>query len=232
MNGDEHRERREQLGAYALGQLDADAGVAVRAHLDGCPACRAELTEIAPLANLLRRVDPDRLTDQGAPPPHLGEEIVRRVRAQATDRDARRHQPVSQRRAWALPVAAALLAGIVGVGVGVAVAAQAGGDESGEVPLEAVAVSELVEGVDASAELIAHTWGTEIQLEVEGLADGASYRAVILRADGTAVPAGTFIGTGDNRMRCNLNAALLREEATGFVVTTSEGREVLTSTFT
>lgn len=45
------------------------------------------------------------------------------------------------------------------------------------------------------------------------------------------MPAGTFIGTGENRMRCNLNAALLRDQATGFVVTASDGRTVLTSTF-
>jgi hypothetical protein len=120
------------------------------------------------------------------------------------------------------------VAGIVGIGVG---ALLDGGDEPGDVPLEPVVVSELVEGVDASAELIAHTWGTEIQLEAEGLVDGASYQAVIRRADGTQVPAGTFIGTGADRMRCNLNAALLRDQATGFTVTASDGRAVLTSTF-
>jgi hypothetical protein len=228
VNGDEHRTLREQLGAYALGQLDADARVAVRAHLDGCPACRAELAEIAPLADLLRRVDPDRLTDQAAPPAHLGEQVVRRVRAQDADRDSRQRQPASRRRAWALAAAAALVAGIVGIGVG---ALLDGGDEPGDVPLEPVVVSELVEGVDASAELIAHTWGTEIQLEAEGLVDGASYQAVISRADGTQVPAGTFIGTGADRMRCNLNAALLRDQATGFTVTASDGQAVITSTF-
>ena len=31
---------RHLLGAYALGHLDAEETAAVRAHLDGCAACR------------------------------------------------------------------------------------------------------------------------------------------------------------------------------------------------
>lgn len=54
---DEHNRLRELLGAYALGGLPDDAAAGVRAHLDGCPTCRAELAEIAPLADELRTVD-------------------------------------------------------------------------------------------------------------------------------------------------------------------------------
>jgi anti-sigma factor RsiW len=95
VNGDEHRTLREQLGAYALGQLDADARVAVRAHLDGCPACRAELAEIAPLADLLRRVDPDgsptRPRRQRTWASRSYAEFVRRTRIGTPDSASRRH---------------------------------------------------------------------------------------------------------------------------------------------
>ena len=40
MTEDDHRRLRELLGSYALGHLDGDEEASVRAHLDGCPACR------------------------------------------------------------------------------------------------------------------------------------------------------------------------------------------------
>ena len=54
MTGETHRTIREQLGAYALGQLDGDRWHAVHDHLAGCAACRADLEEIAPVAGLQR----------------------------------------------------------------------------------------------------------------------------------------------------------------------------------
>lgn len=75
----EHRELRELLGAYALDDLPEEMRARLRAHLDGCPACRAELAEIAPLAEALRLVDPDALSAVPVPPPDLADRIVERV---------------------------------------------------------------------------------------------------------------------------------------------------------
>ncbi len=76
MNLDGHGPLVEKLGAYALGHLDDAEQAELRAHLDGCPICRAELEEIAPVATLLSRVDPDRLGDPLAqPPPDLAERV-------------------------------------------------------------------------------------------------------------------------------------------------------------
>jgi len=52
----------------------------------------------------------------------------------------------------------------------------------------------------------------------------------VLNARGAEIGAGTFVGT-DAENRCNLNAALLREEAEGFVVRDQEGQQVLSSDF-
>jgi anti-sigma factor RsiW len=38
------------LGVYALGAADTEERLLVEAHLPGCPACRAELTRLAPRA--------------------------------------------------------------------------------------------------------------------------------------------------------------------------------------
>ena len=80
---DAHQRLRELLGAHALGHpLDAIDSTALRAHLDGCAACRAELEEIAPLREALADVDAARLASPASPPPGLGREIRDAVAAE------------------------------------------------------------------------------------------------------------------------------------------------------
>ena len=71
----DHRLMREQLGAYALGGLPELERLGVRAHLDGCSSCRAELAEIEPLADDLRTIDLTQLLTVITPPADLGERI-------------------------------------------------------------------------------------------------------------------------------------------------------------
>ncbi len=85
---DSHRLLREQLGAYALGQLVGDERQTLGAHLDGCPACRAELGEIAPAAAALDRADLSRVQGLISPPPGLGEAIMASIAAERTARAA------------------------------------------------------------------------------------------------------------------------------------------------
>ena len=94
-------------------------------------------------------------------------------------------------------------------------------------PMEPVAFSGAPPGVEAEASLIDHTWGTETVLVASGLEDGETYRLTLRDEDGGAAPSGTFIGTGDRPLECRMNAALLREEATGLEVRTAEGDLVL-----
>ena len=71
----DHQRLRELLGVHALGHLDPATDATVRAHLDGCAACRAELAEIAPLAGLLSGVRLDRVSSPPSPPAGLGTQI-------------------------------------------------------------------------------------------------------------------------------------------------------------
>ena len=54
------RERREVLGAYALGHLTAEERAGFEAHLEGCPGCRAEAESLVGIARLLPHADPER----------------------------------------------------------------------------------------------------------------------------------------------------------------------------
>jgi anti-sigma factor RsiW len=224
VNDDAHRAVRELLGAYALDQLDQHARLGIDAHLAGCPSCRAELEEIAPVAASLRLVDPDRLAAPlPAPPPELGAAVLARIQA------ARAARPRRQLPRWAGLAAAAALIAIVAAGIGW----WAHPDEARTVaaPLEAVAVSPADSRVEASAQVVPHTWGMEIKLTATGFETGRPYQVAVTDSGGRRVAAGEFIGTGPNEMRCNLTSSVPRAAATGFEVTDLSGTLVLASSF-
>ena len=217
----EHRRWREMLGAYALGELDGEERAALQAHLDGCEHCRAELREIGPVAAALSEADP-RLFESGEPrpPADLLERTLSRVeqaRRFGDELRRRRRNRLIGRSAFASAAAALLIA----IGSFALIPKIAGP------PMEPVAFSETPPGVEAEASLIDHTWGTETVLVASGLEDGETYELSLRDEDGGAVPSGAFIGTGERPLECRMNAALLREEATGLEVRTAGGDLVL-----
>ena len=216
-----HRELRELLGAFVLGQLDDIAAGRVRAHLDGCAACRAERDDIAPLALALRDVDPDVFDSAGVEPgPLLEARIERQVRVERSDRDRRRLLRRTVTGAAAVVVLTST--GALGYGIGRPAPAPV-------IPLEPVAVTARQTGVRASADLVAHTWGMEIKLTATGLRAGSRYRMWVRSADGAPHEAGGLIGVGTKTMLCNLNTDVLRRDATSFSLTDAAGTVVLTA---
>ena len=239
----EHRRLRELLGAYALGALAGQEAAGLRAHVDGCAPCRAELAEIAPLAEDLRGVDPDALSQLPAPPADLGERIRQRVAQEdalvraRTRRDQRAGQARQRtRRLASVAAAVAVLAAVAGVGtvVGrstapVVVAAPAPSPSAAAIPLEQVPVVTAAGLQVSTASVIAHTWGLEARFDGTGFAAGELYRAAFRSDDGALLPAGEFLGTGAAPLRCSMQSALLRAAATGFVVMDREGQTVLSA---
>lgn len=239
MNGPdapEHRQLRELLGSYVLGGLPPEAVSAVRAHLDGCPACRAELAELAPLAEELRGVDADALSDRPVPPVDLGDRIRARIAEERTVVQARARR--EQRRRATRQTTARLLAAVAAVVV--LAAAVGAGTALGRSTAPAVVAgppARLVEQVDlrpvdqqlevVQAKVIAHTWGVEAVFTGAGFVPGEVYRAAFRTTDGELVPAGEFLGTGAEELTCNMQAALLREDTAGFVVVDADGDQVL-----
>lgn len=223
----EHRELRELLGAYALGDATAPEALAVRAHLDGCADCRAQVAALAPLAARLASVDADRLDDVPVTPPELEDRVFARLRREG----AHRSRPGGHPRAAAQLRRRTLLgvAGVAAAAIGFVVAwTTKPGPPVG--PREPVAVRALDRDVrDLSADVVPHTWGMEIKLVGAGFDAGATYDVNVITASGGVEDAGEFIGVGDVTMDCNLNSSVLRGDATGFEVVDESGDVVVTS---
>jgi len=216
------------LGAFALGDVTEAEALAIRAHLDGCAACRAELAELTPLAARLAWADVDRLDDVPVTPPELEALVFDRLRAEAgrtAETTARSSAARRRIRRRALVTAACVAA--AGIGFAVAWATKPGPPRG---PLEPVAVRALDADVrDLTADVVPHTWGMEIKLAGAGFDAGATYEVKVITASGTVVDAGEFIGLGETTMHCNLNSSVLREDATGFEVLDEAGDVVVTS---
>lgn len=181
MTADPCRAWRERLGAFVLGQLGPEERAATEAHLEGCPACRAELDELAPMAGVLRRADPQQLAPTPAPPAYLAERIAGRI---AAERRASRRRRVR-----------------VAIGVGIATAAVAAaavlavtliGSNSEGPAAETVAFRDLPQGVSVDASLQARPWGSKVDIRARGFRPGTLCMVWLRRADGTRVPAGSF----------------------------------------
>lgn len=221
MNETEHHELRMALGPYVLGHLPPDERARVAAHLDGCVSCTAELTELTPVASALSAVRGR--TTVAEPPPELAARVTRTVDA-AARRDSRRR--ITRTATVAGLAAAAVLAIVAGT------VALVRPPSTPTVPLEAVPVRVSDgSGVQASANLVNHTWGVEVRLTATGFDRGRDYRVAVLGDDGRRYPAGGFVGTGAASMVCNLSSSVLRDGARGFEVADRQGHVLLTSTF-
>ena len=216
MNAEDHRALRELIGAFVLDQLDDAERTRLQAHIDGCPACQAEVAELAPLAPALLRVDPARLGAQPSPPPDLGDQVLQRIREGRRDR--RRSRALGRVASGVLIAAALVGAFVLGLRQAPTTAAP---------PVVPLVVHVDVDGVQADAGLVKHTWGTELQLQATGLEDGGAYSVTFTTVEGGTVSGGTFLGTGANPLRCSLNAALPIDDAAAVTVTDAAGTVVL-----
>jgi anti-sigma-K factor RskA len=207
------RQWREQLGAMALGHLSPGEATAVRAHLDGCAACRAELAALEQVVLLLPLADVESLDAQLAPPSDLGDRVVTVVRHER-ELEQRRHRRRMRGVLSGLAAAAAVLALVVSLTL-----ASGGGGR-------VVALGEHPAGVTSTAAFDQHAWGTEIRLEVQGLPAGHSYYVWMRRADGEHVPAGSF-RTVEGSTHVTLVTSLAMGDAVGIGVSDEGGDTIM-----
>jgi len=225
VNDFEHRQIRESLGAYALGHLPPEQAAVVEAHLETCDECRTEYAELLPVVAALSDIrESQRPSGQGLPeaPPELGDRVVA-----AIEGEQRRATRSRWTRTGAIAGIAAVSAAIAMV-VGIRLAEP---EPAPQIPLEAVSISQTDPRVDASADLVAHTWGVEVKLQATGFDQGQRYVVNVLASGGRRYPAGEFVGTGGKEMNCNLNSSVLRDRARGFEVRDRSGDVVLASRF-
>ena len=223
MNEHEHHDLRMSLGAYVLGQLSAAETTALESHLDTCPDCTAELAELTPaaaaLGQLRGRPTPDKAL---VPPADLGDRVVDAVTSAA-------HR--ERRQTWLRAASLTAAAAVIAVVATLAAQSLIGSEQPARVPLEAVQVQTERPGLEATADLVNHTWGVEVKLHAAGFDRGGRYRVSVLGVDGKRFPAGEFVGIGDKDMECNLNSSVLRDQASGFEVRDAAGQVVVTSAF-
>jgi len=77
-------------------------------------------------------------------------------------------------------------------------------------------------GVDLDADLVAHTWGTETVLVVDGLPVGDAFSVVVVDDRGQEFSSGAFLGS-EVPVDCRLNAAVLREHVAAVEVRGADG---------
>lgn len=224
---DDHQTLREALGAYVLGQLKAGPDdtapteAAVRIHLAGCALCRTELAELQPVATALAGLRHRPVA--GGP---LPADLRPRLDAALANEAGRRHRGRLTRAVTGLVAAAALVAVTV-LGVNAFRADAPSGPVPDPIAVQVVQTDE----VTASAGIIRHTWGVEVKLTTAGLTEGERFDAFVTEDNGAEVPAGTFTSIGTATMNCNLQAAVLAEDAVGFDVRDQDGVVVLSGSF-
>ena len=211
MTADACREWRGALAAAALGREEPGEQVALRAHLDGCAACRADLEELTAVARALPAADPEQLGDPAQPSSQLASLVVDRVEVERTRR--RRH-----RRGRVLAAAAVVVAVLA---LGTVLVANLGDD----------GVTTAVEfpasdGVSGRANLRALPAGTEVRLVASGLDDGEIYWLWITDDSGDRVAAGTFRGAAEE-IAVTLTGALALDDTVRIWVTDEDDSVVL-----
>ncbi|TJZ56054.1 hypothetical protein FCH28_12430 [Streptomyces piniterrae] len=237
-------DRHSDVGAYALGVLDAVDAERFEAHLAGCDRCAAELEELMGLAPLLAEFKESAPTPQtltAVPGPGLLDGLLGEV---AATRRAR-----GRRRLYLVAAAAVLIIG--GPLAAVALTTdRAGGDVTP--PLanaaraqfdqgEKVASVDPVTKVAAGVSMASKTWGTQVVLQLANVKGPLTCDLVAVGKDGRqeavttwAVPEGGYGIKGStakwNRepLYATGGAALNRGDIDRFEVRTLEGRRLAT----
>lgn len=186
-------------------------------HLDQCPDCTRETSELDDVVRTLRRANPvagwaaapgtaagKRLSEQ--PTPELGDRIRRNV---AGTRPVRPHRP---RHAAGVLVAAALAVAMV-VPVSILVNHE---------PSPATSVALIREDP-----MISHPWGTEIPVTLSGLEPQETYQMMVVNADGERAPGGSVQVATDEPVATRMTTAMPKSTITALVVEDDKGRTVL-----
>lgn len=174
-----HEEVVDLLGAYALDALEPAEHQAVDRHVEGCPACRREVSEHREVAGLLT-------PGWGAPPPGVWERIATSLEEAPPPLDMApviamkaREGPVSgagPRRRRGVPAGIAAMVAVAAVAVigvlGVRLAVDDGSDQ-------VVYAQQLQQSVDAA---LADPGARTVQL---ASTDGARTAQVVVLPDGT-----------------------------------------------
>jgi len=193
---------------HAIGRLAPDEERQFRAHLEECPACRAETAELGGVATALSLVDPGHLDDGVEPAIPLESarwERRRRVRMSATR--------------WAMAGgAAAAVAAIALVVVAV---------QPAPAPSRTVALNGTP-GVQASVVLTPKAWGTQATFKESGQKAGQVWTVTMESSPGSWWVAGSYRTPGSSgQVQVVLSCAVPADQITHVWVSNGAGHTVL-----
>jgi predicted anti-sigma-YlaC factor YlaD len=203
------REGATDLGAYVLGALDPVDRRRMDEHVLDCPACAAELEELAALPPLLATVPLDDLRDAPVTP---SPDLYDRVAAAAA---AERPAPARGRR-WLL-VAAALLV-VVGAGAGITSWVLGAGEVTRTVVAGPVHMSVTVTGQGD---------GTVHDVSVAGVPAHTNCTLVVVDRDGDRHPAGKWAATYEGKAWFKGWSDVDRSDVENVVLLGSQGQELV-----
>lgn len=228
-------DRRAELLGAALG---GDLSAAERRELDLLreqdPQLDAELAALGDLASTLG--DTRHPWRSEAPPPDLGTRVSAMVAAaeaggvRGSDDDpgdelAARRRPHGMGVYLGRAAAAVVLVAAGAVG---ALTAQQWTQAPPDGPpgtlgaVEPIVFAGQPAQSEITAHVVAHTWGTETLLEIDGLREGVSVDVILVDLEGNTIDSGSFLGT-EVTVECAMNAAILREEVAQIRLTSDDG---------
>jgi hypothetical protein len=209
------RDWRGALGAAALVNIDASEEIGLRAHLDGCAECRAELRDLTAVAQALAAVPVANVTGAAAEPSNaLAGRVLDRVAHERNARRTRRTRRVLASVGAFAAAAAAVIALVLLVG-------NIGSSSPGT-----RVVLPGTNGATATATLLSKSVGTEIDAKVAGLQPGHYYWMWLTGDDEHRIGAGTFRGSRETT-NLRFTAAIPLNKAERIWVTDEKDHVVL-----
>lgn len=220
------------MGAALAGEMTADERAELAALIEADPALGVELEQLgATVADL--RCDVDGWREE-SPSEKLRDRVLAATVDPAPAPQPRARAP--RRRSFWAP-AACFAGGVLVTAAGFLLAPglQDGPPEGPPGTLGAVEAVALdggpgaVDGARIDASLVAHTWGTETVLEVEGLPVGEGYDVVLVGADGQEYDSGSFLASAVT-IDCRMNAAVMRADVERLEIRQDDGAVVTAAT--
>lgn len=215
------REARHLMGLVALGVAEPAERAYVHEHCGGCADCAATLDELIVLPDLMSTVDLEH-AEAGLPEPspELFRRIVAETRAERDEITARRRRRRVAVTGVGLAAASAAVLGVVwlqgghgqpaGPDVLVASATDAGSHVRGSL---------TVQGVDS---------GSEIRLNLAGVAPGERCRLIAHGTGGTSEVAGWWVASYDGEATVTGHTSIPPDEIADLRVVTESGQTLVT----
>ncbi|GGF14597.1 hypothetical protein [Williamsia phyllosphaerae] len=227
--------RRGELIAGAVGDdLTAAENEELRALAADDPSVDLEIAELRAVVGRIGD-HPSLPWVSAEPSPELRSRVVGGQHFGATE-PAPTVTPSPRRRPRhpRLLLAAAVVLGLV-VGAGTVLGITSAGSDSPVTgppgtlgAYESIDFSDVASGLDIDGSLVAHTWGTETVLEMDGVPDRGRYGVFLVERSGARLTSGTFLGSTVT-IDCRMNAAVLREDVTGVEIRRADGSVLATA---